>query len=353
MKFYHTSDIHLGAVPDGCCPWSKARGEEIYDSFVRLVDQAGLEKTDLLLISGDLFHRQPLTRELQVVGELLGSLKKTQVVFIAGNRDYLREDSSYRTFRFPENVHFLDGSQKKKIVFPELQTVVYGLSYTKKKQPEPLYENFHPEEEGLFSIFLVHAGEEEKHMKLHPEKLAASGFSYIALGGSHEYHSWLENRLVSSGALEPVKKEDLGEHGFVEGEWKDGFLKTRFIPFALRNYRKVILQSKKDTTEEDLQEELKTVIQSEGSRDIYRLEIHGIRKPGREFNPEHFLDLGNVVEVRDFSEPEFNLEELKKSHGKDMIGRYITYFERRGMMKDEISRKALYCGLLALLEAEN
>ena len=85
MKFYHTSDIHLGAVPDGYFPWSKARGEEIYDSFVRLVDQANLEKIDLLLISGDLFHRQPLTRELQVVGELLGSLRKTQVVFIAGH----------------------------------------------------------------------------------------------------------------------------------------------------------------------------------------------------------------------------------------------------------------------------
>lgn len=351
MKFYHTSDIHLGAVPDGCFPWSKARGEEIYDSFVRLVDQANLEKIDLLLISGDLFHRQPLTRELQVVGELLGSLRKTQVVLIAGNRDYLREDSSYRTFRFPENVHFLDGIQNKKIVFPELQTVVYGLSYTRKQQQEPLYESFRPEEEGVFSIFLVHAGE-EGHMKLHPEKLAASGFSYIALGGSHEYHSWLENRLVCAGALEPIRKKDLGEHGFVEGEWKEGFLTTRFMPFALRSYRKVVLQSKNDTTEENLWEELKAAIQREGSRDIYRLEIQGVRKPGRDFDPEHFLNLGNVVEVRDLSEPEFNLKELKKQHGKDMIGRYIDYFERQDT-KDEISRKALYCGLLALLEAES
>ena len=76
-----------------------------------------------------------------------------------------------------------------------------------------------------------------------------------------------------------------------------------------------------------------------------------MRKPGRDFDPEHFLNLGNVVEVRDLSEPEFNLEELKKQHGKDMIGRYIDYFERQDT-KDEISRKALYCGLLALLEAE-
>lgn len=73
---------------------------------------------------------------------------------------------------------------------------------------------------------------------------------------------------------------------------------------------------------------------------------------GRDFDPEHFLNLGNVVEVRDLSEPEFNLKELKKQHGKDMIGRYIDYFERQDT-KDEISRKALYCGLLALLEAES
>lgn len=351
MKFYHTSDIHLGAVPDGCFPWSKARGEEIYDSFVRLVDQADLEKIDLLLISGDLFHRQPLSRELQVLGELFGSLKKTQVVFITGNRDYLREDSSYRTFHFPKNVHFLDGSREKKIVFPELQTVVYGMSYTKKQLTEPLYESFRPEEEGFFSIFLVHAGDGEEHMRLHPEKLAASGFSYIALGGSHEHRVWLENRMVCAGALEPVKKEDLGEHGFVEGEWKDGFLTTRFVPFALRNYRKVVLTSESHTTEKELREKLKEVIQSEGSRDIYRVEIQGVRKPGLDFEPEHFLDLGNVVEVRDLSEPEFDLEELKKQHGQDMIGRYITYFEQQ-TLKDPVAKKALYCGLLALLEAE-
>ena len=138
----------------------------------------------------------------------------------------------------------------------------------------------------------------------------------------------------------------------MEGEWKEGFLTTRFMPFALRSYRKVVLQSKNDTTEENLREELKAAIQREGSRDIYRLEIQGVRKPGRDFDPEHFLNLGNGVEVRDLSEPEFNLEELKKQHGKDMIGRYIDYFERQDT-KDEISRKALYCGLLALLEAES
>ena len=57
------------------------------------------------------------------------------------------------------------------------------------------------------------------------------------------------------------------------------------------------------------------------------------------------------MEIHDLSEPEFDLEELKKQHGQDMIGRYITYFEQQ-TLKDPVAKKALYCGLLALLEAE-
>ena len=38
------------------------------------------EQTELLLIAGDLFHRQPLLRELKEVDYLFGSLTKTQVV---------------------------------------------------------------------------------------------------------------------------------------------------------------------------------------------------------------------------------------------------------------------------------
>lgn len=350
MKFYHVSDVHLGAVPDGGFPWSRDRGEEIYDSFVRLIDQANLEKIDLLLISGDLFHRQPLHRELRAVNELFASMKNTQVVLVTGNRDYLRVDSSYQTFRFSPNVHLLDGVREKRVVFPKLQTAVYGLSYPERKVEEPLYEGLHPASDGLFSILLLHAGDKPEHMRLHPEKLAASGFDYIALGGNHEPRVWLENRMICAGALEPVQKADLGEHGFVEGERKDGFLSAHFVPFALRNYRKITLWSERDTTEEELLTQLKEHIQDQGFRDIYRVEIQGMRTPGREFEPEHFLTAGNVVEVRDLSEPEFDLIELKKRHGKDMIGRYINYFDRPDM--DELSRKALYNGLLALLDAE-
>ena len=65
------------------------------------------EGTDLLLIAGDLFHRQPLRRELKEVDGMFASLKHTKVVLIAGNHDYIRRDSYYRTFSWSENVTML------------------------------------------------------------------------------------------------------------------------------------------------------------------------------------------------------------------------------------------------------
>ena len=75
MRFIHMADVHLGAVPDSGCPWSAFRENEIWETFVRVIDQIREEKIELLLIAGDLFHRQPLMRELKEVNYLFSTLK--------------------------------------------------------------------------------------------------------------------------------------------------------------------------------------------------------------------------------------------------------------------------------------
>ena len=60
MRFIHIADVHLGMQPDAGFPWSEERGEAIWESFRRIIRLAGREKTDFLLIAGDLFQCQPL-----------------------------------------------------------------------------------------------------------------------------------------------------------------------------------------------------------------------------------------------------------------------------------------------------
>ena len=105
MKFIHIADVHLGAKPDKDKPWGKEREGHSWLAFTEVITKAKEEQVQLLLIAGDLFHRQPLIRELKDVSYQFSRIPQTQVVLIAGNRDYLGENSCYRTFSWGENVH--------------------------------------------------------------------------------------------------------------------------------------------------------------------------------------------------------------------------------------------------------
>ena len=71
MKFIHAADIHLGAEPEKGKPWSKTRRKEIRESFQRLIEVVNGEDADFLLISGDLFHKQPLIQDLRELDYML------------------------------------------------------------------------------------------------------------------------------------------------------------------------------------------------------------------------------------------------------------------------------------------
>ena len=85
MKFFHIADTHLGAIPDAGFAWSEERRSEIWESFRSVVAKADREEVDLLLIAGDLFHRQPLMRELKEVNYLFSTLKKRKGVRFMSN----------------------------------------------------------------------------------------------------------------------------------------------------------------------------------------------------------------------------------------------------------------------------
>ena len=111
MRFIHTADLHLGVKPDAGSAYTKGRPEEIWESLRGLLARCEKEQIDLLLIAGDLFHRQPLLRELKELNSMFEALTHTKVVFTAGNHDYLKPNSMYRNFRWAGNVTPLLGAR--------------------------------------------------------------------------------------------------------------------------------------------------------------------------------------------------------------------------------------------------
>ena len=174
MRFFHIADVHLGAEPDKGYPWSQDRSREIWDSFRRVIEQAGRDHVDLLLIAGDLFHRQPLARELKEVNTMFSTIPDTKIVLIAGNHDYLRKDSPYRKFPWGKNVWGLWSQEFSHVDFPEMGVRVRGCSYESREIRQPLYDSLKKSGEMPVEILLAHGGD-EKHIPISRERLIAGG----------------------------------------------------------------------------------------------------------------------------------------------------------------------------------
>jgi len=156
MKFLHTGDVHLGAVPEGGTGLEMLRGREIWDAFRDIIERCERDRIDLLLIPGDLFHGQPLLKEVKEVDYLFRRLTHTRVVMCAGNHDFLHPKSHYYDVMFPEHVTFLMDSRADSVYLPELNVEVFGLSYETKQIPEPRYHAIRPTHPERINILLAH-----------------------------------------------------------------------------------------------------------------------------------------------------------------------------------------------------
>lgn len=349
IRFIHLADVHLGAVPDRGCPWSREREEEIWETFRRVIVTIRKSPVDLLFIAGDLFHRQPLISELREINDLFATISQTRIFLMAGDNDYMKEDSFYRTFKWNENVSLFDEESRTCIEIPDKNIYVYGLSYEHKEIHEALYDDWKKSDKRGFHVLMAHGGDEE-HIPMDFRKMAEGGFDYVALGHRCQQQAPLKDWMLYSGALEPIDRNDLGEHGYIEGTYDEGKVRTRFVPFASRSYQNLLLTVREGSTQHTLEEMLRNEIMKRGGKNIYRVIIQGTRSPGSLLLAERLKSMGNILEVLDESRPAYDLEKLHEQYKGTLIGDYIEQFPDNGR-RPVVQDKALYHGLQALLNA--
>lgn len=346
MKFIHVADVHLGAVPEKGMPWAENREREIWETFIEVIKLVKKEEVNFLFIAGDLFHRQPLLRELKEVNYLFSTLENTKVVLMAGNHDYIRQDSFYRSFVWAENVTFLKSPRIERVYFLEYNVEVYGGSYYDKEIRESIYDRIQAVDKTRINILLAHGGD-EKHAPMNERQLALNGFDYIALGHRHTQVVFLENRIINPGNLEPLDINETGKKGFFLGEISKESCHTQFIPIAKRNCIHIRIQIKSSTTLLGLQNVVEEKIQELGKQHIYKLIIDGLREEGIQFEEESLLRLGNISQVVDNTEPDYDLEDIYETNRNNMLGMYVKrYIDKEELTK--IEKKALNYGIRAL-----
>lgn len=350
MRVIHTADLHLGAEPEKEFAWAKERGKEVWETLERLITYVIRSQTDVLFIAGDLFHRQPLLRELKEVNYLFSNLKRTRVFLIAGNHDYIKQDSYYRSFPWCSNVSFIKSSSIERIDVDEWNLSVYGASYHAKEDAEHIYDNIPVADKMRVNILLGHGGE-GKHRPYDLSKLRASGFDYIALGHIHMGGELVKNRIVQAGCLEPIDRTDTGAKGFYEGVIQKGNVCMEFVPFAKRIYLPLEIAVTPEDTIYSVRGRIQEEIRKKGTQNMYCLTLRGKRDQVIQFPADELIISGNICSFDDRTQPDYDLEKLYLANKNNVLGWYMKEF----LVKQELSEteeQALHYGIRALTYGE-
>lgn len=349
MRFIHTGDIHLGATPESKRDWALNRGDEIWNTFERLIKKIKNEAVDVLIISGDLFHRQPLLREIKEVDYLFSTIPNTKVVLCAGNHDAMKKGSFYEGFKWNENVIFLGDKNIEKIEVEELNACFYGLSYHQTEITDAMYDHIVVDKPDMINILVAHGGD-EKHIPINKRKVAMSGFDYVAMGHIHIPSIDEKNQMAYCGSLEPIDINDVGERGYIYGEITKERFDVRLVPFAKRIYVEQEVEITPTVTNMELRHKLGDILIDKGQDNMYKITFTGFRDPDFEINIKDIETVGNIVLVSDETVPDYDFDELYEDNKDNILGMFIGRFIDKENLT-EIDQKTLYYGTKALLDA--
>lgn len=371
IKILHTGDVHLDS------PFSRldtARAEirrnELRAAFTSMMTYVRVNSVDILLIAGDLFDSDFVTRE--TVGIILREFERcrAEVFIAAGNHDPLTPDSIYaKEGIFPENVHIFKGEELEKISIDRLGVDVYGYSFTSDKMYHTPFEDKRVEDEDRLNILVGHGDTRSSSSVYCPvtESLICNfGADYTALGHIHNAAPIKEKDGCVFGYCGCLEGRDFGETGvkgavLVEADKtadKTG-LSVKKIRFSRRRYENETLDVEGVTTQTEIAEKISEFISDRGygEETLLSLTLKGKVSPSLVINTDFLASRTEGLfffELSDGTVPGEDVEDLEN----DITVKGQFYRELLPMLESEneeeqqIAKAALRYGLSAL-EGEN
>ena len=257
MNFVHIADVHLGAKPDADTSWGNIREKEIYDTFISFIENLEANPVDFLFISGDLFDHVPDEDELFTVDKILLKLKRTKIIYITGEADYLKKDAPLWNYKFMSNVYLLNGDSFNrasneaplegvrtdyagKIVdcvhFEKFNLDIYGICQYNPENSRNDFDSIYIRHPENVNILLVHAGGENVQQFEWEDLGNLKKFDYVAMGHRHNYEENIELKCYYPGSLEPLSEKETGTHGYIKGYVDKNLTSAKLVPFSQRGY---------------------------------------------------------------------------------------------------------------------
>lgn len=350
VSVIHCADIHYDSDIKFLGTKERRRCEERRVSFEKILKMCRTEKTEYLLIAGDLFDTpEP---EEKYVSRLRNEFEKCSdtYIFIApGNHDYVSISSPYRRDNFwPDNVYiFMD--EWEEVNIEEDGVSVYGCGFREIYQRKSMMKAC--ENDNYIHIGVMH-GDIRGNSKYNPitqDEIADSGLDYFALGHIHKRTDILKsgNTYYSySGCHDGRGFDETGVQGVYKGYvWKGG-CDMKFHPVSSRIlYRMTVNIS--GMSDEDIAEYLEDNIAGTYD-DIYEITLTG--NADEDYAPDIIgisekLGLFYVRFLEEYSRNyDYDVLKSEKSVRGEFVKRMMSLIETED---DLVKIKALELGVTA------
>ena len=349
MRIIHTADLHLESSLTRLTPDQvRERKEELFAAFTRIVDEAVRLMCRLVIIAGDLFDTDKVSkRSVERVIAVIEKHPEIDFLYLKGNHEgdafikkvktpptnlkYFGDDWTYFTY---SDVTIAGRGENSPTMWRELSLNPDG------KNIVVLHGalcNYSGAKDGISLPDAMHLG-----------------IGYMALGHYHSYSVTSIDKgadAVYAGTPEGRGFDEPGEHGFVVIDTDTYPISHRFIKSAKREVRIIPLDVTDLERRIDIEDKLRELLRGVSILDLVRVVLVGKR------HPELIVDTAALTalfkskfyyfEIKD--ESGLKIDPLTYMYDKSLKGEFIRLVYSREDISDEMKEKIIRCGLAALL----
>ncbi len=292
LRILHTGDVHLDSPFSGLDPkTAEVRRNELRAAFTSMMHYARTEKADLILITGDLFDADFVTRETLALIKKEAENTNCPIVISPGNHDSVSASSVWRRGVFPDNVYIFTEETLDYFEFEELNVRVWGWAFTSQKMEiSPLTGRNVREAEGdaMINILCAHgdlSSSRSTSCPLTVRELEAFGADYAALGHIHNPTQY-SDRIAYCGCLEGRSFDETGHKGALFVTLDGDKITSQKVRFSKRRYENETLRVDGAASNTELRERIAAFITEKhyGDDTILRLTLTGETDPSFTLN---------------------------------------------------------------------
>ena len=289
MRLIHTADVHLDAsfASFGVSPgFGNRRRQSLRDVFHSVVCRAREWPADALLIPGDLFDLERVSRDtVAFLRAEFEALDPVPVVIAPGNHDPYMTDSPYATESWPENVVIFTKPEWTPYALKDGQLVVHGFAFDGFDILSNPFGKLTIPDDGAVHVGVAHGCERgyqppdgKSYAPFDAADAALDNLAYLALGHFHSVtcvEGDFKTCMYYSGAPEAHGFGQTGPRYYLEVEIADASVQVRRIPSAQVIYTTCAIDCTDLTTAQQVIDAIRSHVNEDGPAQIVRITLGG------------------------------------------------------------------------------